>query len=50
MYNARFFSTKLGRAALISIGAMMALNAALLIGQLCTAAPGIAGGVSGGLA
>lgn len=30
MYTARFFSTKLGRAALISIAAMAALNVAVL--------------------
>jgi hypothetical protein len=29
MYTARFFSTQLGRAALISIAAMMALNVAV---------------------
>ena len=29
MYTARFFSTQLGRAALISIAAMMALNLAV---------------------
>jgi hypothetical protein len=31
MYTASFFSTKFGRAALISIAAMMALNAAAMI-------------------
>jgi len=34
MYTARFFSTQLGRAALISIAAMAALNVAVLTQQL----------------
>ncbi len=34
MYTARFFSTSLGRAALISIAAMAALNLAVLAQQL----------------
>jgi len=34
MYTARFFSTTLGRAALISIAAMAALNLAVLAQQL----------------
>ncbi len=31
MYTARFFSTQFGRAALISIAAMLALNVAVLV-------------------
>jgi hypothetical protein len=38
MYTARFFSTKLGQAALISIAAMIALNAVAITRPL-TAAP-----------
>ena len=34
MYTARFFSTSLGRAALISIAAMAALNLAVLMPRL----------------
>ncbi|GAO54804.1 MULTISPECIES: hypothetical protein [unclassified Novosphingobium] len=34
MYTARFFSTKLGRAALASIGAMLALNCFALTQQI----------------
>jgi hypothetical protein len=34
MYTARFFSTSLGRAALISIAAMAALNVTVLAQQL----------------
>ena len=37
MYTARFFSTSLGRAALISIAAMAALNLAVLAQQLSNA-------------
>ncbi|WP_421848555.1 hypothetical protein [Novosphingobium sp.] len=38
MYNARFFSTQLGRAALISIAAMMALNVAVATRPVSAAA------------
>ncbi len=37
MYTARFFSTTLGRAALISIAAMAALNLTVLAQQLSNA-------------
>ena len=46
MYNASFFSTKLGRAALISITAMIAMNAAVFIGQLFASAPGMTSGLA----
>jgi hypothetical protein len=39
MYTARFFSTTLGRAALISIAAMAALNVAVVARQPGNAAP-----------
>lgn len=39
MYTARFFSTQLGRAALISIAAMAALNLAVAIRPASAAAP-----------
>ena len=39
MYTARFFSTQLGRAALISIAAMMALNVAVATRPGAAAAP-----------
>lgn len=38
MYTARFFSTQLGRAALISIAAMMALNVAVATRPVAAAA------------
>jgi hypothetical protein len=38
MYTARFFSTKFGRAALISIAAMAALNVAVLTRPVSAAA------------
>jgi hypothetical protein len=41
MYTARFFSTQLGRAALISIAAMMALNVAVATRPVSAAAPQI---------
>ncbi len=39
MYTARFFSTKLGQAALISIAAMAALNVAVLTHPVAVGAP-----------
>jgi len=39
MYTARFFSTQLGRAALISIAAMAALNLAVAIRPASAATP-----------
>jgi hypothetical protein len=39
MYTARFFSTQFGRAALISIAAMAALNLAVLTRPASAAAP-----------
>ncbi|MBX9884727.1 MAG: hypothetical protein K2X68_07120 [Novosphingobium sp.] len=41
MYTARFFSTQLGRAALISIAAMCALNLAVATRPVSAAAPQI---------
>ena len=41
MYTARFFSTQLGRAALISIAAMMALNVAVANRPATAAVPQI---------
>ncbi|MBU6396380.1 MAG: hypothetical protein KGQ75_17560 [Sphingomonadales bacterium] len=38
MYTARFFSTQLGRAALISIAAMLALNVAVATRPVSAAA------------
>ena len=38
MYTARFFSTQLGRAALISIAAMLALNVAVATRPVAAAA------------